>query len=297
VSSSFDTATGIRRRYVAAVVAREVLRDVAALLGAASIPVMPLKGAFFQLFLYADPAERVISDLDLLVQEHSFERSIELLLDAGFHPVKVGRSLIEVTLLSPRGFPIDLHRRLFSGGRYRLSTASVFRRSSRDTELIGVPLQIAHPLDTAAHLVGKFASDHVQADAAQRIEELANVAHHYELAAELLIDHLLEVGMSRAAQYTFSFGVELIDDPFVDRMLALLPRNALTRACATTARITGEYFGEASTLAGLSAHLLNASLPAAAASMAHSTLARLRHAYLTQMSGSRGGPLARFFAD
>jgi putative nucleotidyltransferase-like protein len=296
VSSSFETATGIRRRYVAAVVAREVLRDVAVLLGACSIPVMPLKGAFFQLFLYADPADRVLSDLDLLVPERRFEAAIQCLLGAGFHAVKAGRSLMEATLLSPRGFPVDVHRRLFSGGRYRLPTSAAFARSSEDTELLDVPLRLAHPLDTAAHLVGKFASDHVQADALARIEELALVARYYELKPELFVDHLGEVGMSRAAHYTFSFGAELIEDPFVDRMLHLLPRDALTRACVAAARISGERFGESSLAAGLSAHLLNASLPEAAASMAHSTLDRLRHAGLTRSSGRGGGALAPFFA-
>jgi hypothetical protein len=295
VSSSFDTATGIRRRYVAAVVAREVLRDAALLLGAASIPLMPLKGAFFQLFLYPDPAVRVISDLDLLVPEPRFERAVEVLLGAGFHAVKAGRSFVEATLLSPRGFPIDLHRRLFSGGRYRMVTAEVFQRASEDSELIGVPLKLAHPLDTAAHLVGKFASDHVQLDALQRIEELALVAHYYELEPELLAEHLIDLGMQRAAEYTFSVGAELLDDPFVDRVLALLPRGPLTRACVTTARAAGEYFGEGSLLAGLSAHLLNASLPAAMGSMAHSMVDRMRHAYLSKTGGRRGGAMGRFF--
>jgi putative nucleotidyltransferase-like protein len=297
LSSSFDSATGIRRRYVVAVVAREVLRDVATLLGACSIPIVPLKGAFFQLFLYADPAERVVSDLDLLVPEPQFERAVERLLGAGFHAVKVGRSLMEATLLSPRGFPVDLHRRLFSGGRYRLPTRDVFARSSEDAELIGVPLHVAHPLDTAAHLVGKFASDHVQADAVQRIEELARVAHHYELKPELLVDHLAEVGMLRAAYFTFSFGAELVEDPFVDRMLHLLPRDPLTRACVSTARIAAEYFGERSLVAGLGAHLLNASLADAAASLAHSTVHRMRHAYLVQTAGRGGGVLKTFFAE
>jgi hypothetical protein len=278
-------------------VAREVLRDVAALLAAASIPVLPLKGAFFQLFLYEDPAERVISDLDLLVPEPRFERAVEVLLGAGYHAVKVGKSLMEATLLSPRGFPVDLHRRLFSGGRYRLPTADVFARSSEDRELIGVALQLAHPLDTAAHLVGKFASDHVQLDALSRIAELAKLAHHYELEAELFVDHLLLVGMLRAAHYTFSLGVELIEDPFVDRVLALLPRDALTVACVTTARIAGERFGEGSLVAGLSAHLLNESLPAAAASVARSLLERGRHAFLTQTGGRGGGVLREFFAE
>jgi putative nucleotidyltransferase-like protein len=297
VSSSFDSATGIRRSYVAAVVAREVLRDVAGLLGAASIPVMPLKGAFFQLFLYEDPAERVISDLDLLVPEPRFERAVEVLLRAGYHAVKVGKSLMEATLLSPRGFPVDLHRRLFSGGRYRLPTADLFARSSEDRELIGVPLRLAHPLDTAAHLVGKFASDHVQLDALSRIVELSKLAHHYELKADLLVDHLMLVGMVRAGHYTFSLGVELIEDPFVDRVLALLPRGPLTVVCATSARIAGERFGEGSLVAGLSAHLLNESLPAAAASLTRAVLERARHAFLTQVGGRGAGVLREFFAE
>lgn len=297
MSSSFEAATGIRRSYVAAVVAREVLRDVAELLGDASIPLMPLKGAFFQLFLYEDPSQRTISDLDLLVPEPRFERAVEVLLARGYHAVKVGKSLMEATLLSPRGFPVDLHRRLFSGGRYRLPTADVFARSSEDRELIGVSMRLAHPLDTAAHLVGKFASDHVQLDALSRIDELAKLAHHYELKPQLFVDHLALVGMLRAAHYTFSLGVELIEDPFVDHVLALLPRGPLTVACVTTARIAGERFGEGSLVAGLSAHLLNESLPGAVSSVTRSMLGRARHALLTQTGGRGAGVLREFFAE
>jgi hypothetical protein len=65
----------------------------------------------------------------------------------------------------------------------------------------------------------------------------------------------------------------------------------------TSARITGELFGEGSTLAGLSAHLLNASLGAAAHSLAHSTLDRLRHAYLSRSGGRGGGIFKTFFAE
>lgn len=262
-----------------------------------SIPVMPLKGAFFQLFLYADPAARLISDLDVLVPEPCFERATSALLDAGFHAVKAGKSLVEVTLLSPRGFPVDLHRRLFSRGRYRLATADVFRRARFDRELIGAPLALAHPLDTAAHLVGKLASDHVVEQAEARLEELVRLCEHYALDAVALAHHLERAGLSRAAWYALSLAREHHRCAFFERLARALPEGPVTCACVHAARAAGQRYGEMSLAASASAHLLNTSLPAGALSLAWSAASRARHAYLSHARGRGGGALAPFFAD
>jgi hypothetical protein len=296
VSASFETTSGVRRRYAAAVIAREVLRDVALACAAQRIPVMPLKGVFFQLFLYPDPAARLISDVDVLVPEGAFEAAIGALLAAGFRPLKAGHSLVEVSLQSPRGLPVDLHRRLFSRGRYRLDTAGVFRRSQADSALLGVPLQLAHPLDTAAHQVGKFASDHVLAQAEPRLRELALICAHYELAAGELADHLVRHGLARAARDTLARAFELTRQPFFARVLESLPASRVAALCCGLARSTSGVVSETSVLAAVSAHLLNSSLPRAAASLAFSSSSRLHHALWSRTGGRGAGILRPFFA-
>src|SRR5918994_959148 len=110
------------REFAASVIARETLREVAAMLHEARIPVMPLKGVLFQLVLYADPAERSLCDVDVLVPERHFVQAIQVLVKHGLRPLGAGPSWIEASFETSRGLPLDLHRRLFCRLRYNLPT-------------------------------------------------------------------------------------------------------------------------------------------------------------------------------
>jgi hypothetical protein len=274
--------------------AREVLRDVAAVLAREGIPVMPLKGVLFQLLLYGDPAERALLDVDVLVPRRCFGRAIRALIRAGFRPRSASVSLIEGALWSPRGMLVDLHRQLFSRGRYKLSTDAVFRRATRDDRLLGVPLQLAHPHDTAAHLIGKFVSDHEGSEPLQRLEELARWAQRCSIDPWRLARHLALCGMARAGRYTLQRGCELSADPFFPAALAGLPADPLGRACARLARGLMLELGDGG-WGALPAHLLNTSLPSGGVSLAWSALERLRHSWLTRRAGAGDGDWSPFF--
>lgn len=244
---------------------------------------MPLKGVLFQLLLYADPADRLLSDVDLLVPSEDFPAAIEALVAAGFEPEKIGRSLIEVALRSPRGLSVDLHRQLFSPGRYRLSTRAVFARASRDDRLLGVPLQIADPYDTAAHLIGKYVSDHVSSEAPARLAELGQWVEHSHLDPARLARHARACGMARAARHVFGQGAASDERVFFAAALAALPFDPLGHACARLAGVLMPSV-DGTALAPLPAHLLNTSLLRAGASLALSTLNRWRHGQITKRS-------------
>jgi hypothetical protein len=283
------------RRYATAVLAREVLRDAAEVLAASRIAVMPLKGVLFQQLLYRDPADRVLTDVDVLVPEADFERAIGSLIAAGFAPRTAGRSLVEVALQSPRGMTLDLHRRLFGLGRYKLSTEAVFRRATTDERLLGVPLQIAHPHDTAAHLIGKFVSDHESKEPMERLTELALWANYCHINPRRLAPHLCACGMARAARYVLGRGVELTGDPFFSDTLRALPLDRLGGLWALGARVLFAPLSQ-SPLATVPAHLLNASVPRGGASLALAAVQRLRHGWLERRGGAGGGYGAPFFA-
>jgi hypothetical protein len=287
-------AAALRRRFTIAVLASEILRDAARALGAAGIPVMPLKGVLFQRVLYADPAERLMSDVDVLVPEHQFGQAITTLMAAGFRPQKIGRSLIEVALSSPKGLAVDLHRRLFGFGRYRLSTEGVFRRASPDESLFGVPLHIAHPHDTAAHLIGKLVSDHVVADASPRLEELARWAAHSHIEPAQLAQHLALSGLGRAARYTCALGTELIGGSFFPALLQALPADRVGHACARLARTVIPRL-DGTPLAPVAAHLLNDSLPKGGASALLALRNRWRHTRLERHGERSPGDWAALF--
>src|SRR6266511_5085875 len=108
-----DASMNELRAFTASVIARETLREVARALGDSGIPVMPLKGVLFQLVLYADPAERRLCDVDVLVPESRFAEAIAILMQHGYRPESAGPSWIEAAFRSPRGLPLDLHRRVF----------------------------------------------------------------------------------------------------------------------------------------------------------------------------------------
>jgi hypothetical protein len=275
-----------RRRYAIAIVAREILRDAAQVLSAQGIAVMPLKGVLFQQLLYADPAERLLSDVDVLVPEKDFWRAVALLLSAGFRPEKAGRSLIEVALRSDKGLSIDLHRRLFSPGRYALSTSSLFERAHVDAQLCGVPLHIAHPHDTAAHLVGKFVSDHVTREVDARLAELLKWCEHCGIEPARWARHLRATGLARAARYTLELGVERTHAPFFRAALEALPHDRVGRGVARLARRLVPQL-QATPLAAAPAHLLNASLWRGALSAGAVSVNRWRH---RRMRSGRSSP-------
>lgn len=283
-----------RRRFTLAVLAREILRDATAALDARGISVMPLKGVLFQLVLYRDPADRLLSDVDILVPAGDFGRAIDALMAAGFEPVSAGRSLIEAQLRSPKGMAVDLHRQLFSPGRYKLSTRDVFSRASRDDRLLGLPLFLAHPYDTAAHLIGKFVSDHVTHDALARLAELARWVAHCQIDPERLAKHLQATGMARAARYMLAQGIAVHGEPFFTETFAALPFDPLGAACTRFARAVLPRI-DGTVLAPLPAHLLNCSLPRAGASAALVTINRFRHARMAGHSGAVPAPWAPFF--
>ena len=284
------------RGFAGAVLAKETLGAVARALQGANIPVMPLKGVLFQLTLYSDPAERQLKDVDVLVPERRFVEAIDILVQHGFRPLSAGRSWIEAGLQPQRGLPLDLHRRLFCAFRYRLATDALFARATLDTELLqGTPLWIPHPLDTLAHLVGKFVSDHIASGAEPFLTELERWIEHHRLAPELAARHLAAAGMARAARHVFARGARERGHPFFEAAARALPADNLGRMLVPLAAELARR-GERNALGPLSAHLLNSSLPRGMTSLGLAAVCALEHARLTRAAGARGGYWAPFFA-
>ena len=90
---------------------RELVRRTARGLGAAGIPVMPMKGVLFAYWIYEDPRARGGCDVDLLVPDQQFERAIRTLASRGFAAGPRHANLNERSLVT-RQLPmeVDLHR-------------------------------------------------------------------------------------------------------------------------------------------------------------------------------------------
>jgi hypothetical protein len=294
-SGSDDSSRALLRAFTTSVIARETLKEVATLLGERGIPVMPLKGALFQLLLYSDPAERRLCDVDVLVPEARFADAIAILVQHGYRPANAGPSWIEAALESPRGLPVDLHRRIFCAWRYRMPTQEQFARATLDRERLGAPIHVQHPLDSLAHLVGKFVSDHVHAEAAARWAEIEKLIDQHALAPRDTAAHLERCGLGRAARHVFSRAARERDHAFHGAVLEALPDGMLTATVVGLAGALARRF-ERGPLAPLSAHLLNTSLWRGALSLLFALVYAAEHARLRRAGGRRGGYWAPFFS-
>lgn len=240
--------------------AEELVRDVATRLGAKSIPVMPLKGAFLQRWLYDDPSERPTTDVDMLVVPGELARARAILVRAGYR--ETGRpSVGAIELSNPFLLTLDLHPHLFHPTRYRLSTEGLFARSIVDETLFGVPVHIPSPLDVYAHAIGKFGSDHLTAAAVFQLEEIARIGNRLPEAASDIAAHLSCCGMRRVARYVLRLVCEATDDELSRTVLDALPADPLGGGIAALSRTALALLPPASRTGAIFAHLLNDTLP------------------------------------
>ncbi len=113
--------------------------EALAALGDAGVAVILLKGIAYTGTLYADPAERPMSDIDLLVRAADFDRAARALLRLGYWHAG-GAAQITVTrhalTLKRRDSAIDLHRHILHAGRSRIDLAAVWH-DARPSHLAG----------------------------------------------------------------------------------------------------------------------------------------------------------------
>ncbi len=117
-------------------------RLVGRLLHDNGIPVMLLKGADYLIDLYDDPAERVLTDVDLLVRPEDADRAARLLREHGYEP-EVGADYPENRRFEMRRpgagrCRFEIHWRLGLPRRSRIGQRAIWARS-RSCELEQVP--------------------------------------------------------------------------------------------------------------------------------------------------------------
>jgi hypothetical protein len=236
-----------------------LVRHVVTVLGRAAIPVMPLKGALFAFWIYDDPCQRLGADIDLLVPEASFERSVALLVDAAFPVVSGSPGHYQVGLASPIvPIVIDLHRSLFPPGYYRLSTRDIFARGKRDLRLYDAPVTLPDPYDAYAHLMGHTAAFPFTYLPESTKADLELLVRRFDLDAARCADRLRETGLARAAFYTL--GSLARSDPFGTVVVRHLHSDRLGRGLAWFAFTLARRFHHGSGPSKYSPLLTNAGL-------------------------------------
>jgi hypothetical protein len=242
------------------------------LLARVGIEVAVIKGALWQHTLYDRPGERTFSDVDLLVLPRDFKAASRALEQGDFVAQATPQGSHEQAHLHPDlPLAIDLHQSLFARFRYRLPTAELWRRATRDERLFGRRVLLPHPLDQLANLIGHFASNHAPATSTEQTD-FARLVSRLALEPSEAARHLTAVGLTRAALFAMPELESEESASFVRTCLGALPRDPLGRYLAEIARIAMHRGGRyAPGLAPL-AHGLNASLAHTVRSLGEASL-------------------------
>lgn len=196
------------------------LLEIHSRLAAAGVPHLVLKGWALVERLYADPAERVLYDHDLLVPEDRAQTGHAALQAAGFRPLPAKDEWVEKHLPPlwrndgyqwdgylfdphyPR--PVELHVRLWEDGWRGLDVRALPDPWTRAVtrSVAGTPLQVLGDADALIHLAMHFAGHLVEREA--RLNQLLDLAR-FAAAAELNWDQVLALAeAARVERFVFA---------------------------------------------------------------------------------------------
>ena len=158
-----------------------------------------VKGCAAARLVYENPSHRIGVDVDLLVAEEDFDRSLEVLVEAGF------RSATSQGLLQRHGprpweeelawvtqggsVSLDVHRKLAASERFKVDHEGVLGRAVAHDDL---PWPISHPEDTLLHTALHMATNRFWVPLKSWVDVRRLVAHE-----DVDLDRVLE----RAARW------------------------------------------------------------------------------------------------
>ena len=224
-------------------------------------PVAPLKGALLE--LTADPGRAAdVSDVDILVPADRYDAADAALRSAGFRRVARDRDDRARTFVG-QPVAVDLHRRLFKQGLFRVETEQLFARARLDEASLGAPVWLLDPRDAVAHAVGHAASGRVDSRMTRQLtSDVEALARAHTLEARAVAEHLGRTGLRRAARYALA----RLASPFARAVLRELAVDPLGRGLAGLAHaLAGTQLPPARLAAQ---HVLNDTLPRGAVSLA-----------------------------
>jgi hypothetical protein len=184
------------RALVSNLLGRALLCEAAEILRPHGIALLPLKGVWLQRFVYADPGERAISDVDVLIEPARFAHASAVLLAAGWH---LDASNVSEASFVPPGhdLPLDLHRRLFTRGAFRMPATRVLARARWDAAAFGCGLLLPDPLDVLAHVIGHA----LKSRGAFELRDIPRLASACAIAPAACAARLDEYGLGRCARF------------------------------------------------------------------------------------------------
>jgi hypothetical protein len=118
--------------------ARTVLEDVATELGRAGVDTLAVKGIVTATWLYADPSERPLGDVDVRIRPADFGEAYRVCQRAGWDVSRRVWTYRNLTL-TVKGFPVDVESYVGPPGLAALAVTEMFDRATRDPGGFWVP--------------------------------------------------------------------------------------------------------------------------------------------------------------
>ncbi|MGB5704213.1 MAG: nucleotidyltransferase family protein [Polyangiales bacterium] len=238
------------------------------------IVLMPLKGLLLLGRWPSLRGRRDLVDIDLLIRAPDTEAVGGVLRALGFE--ETVRTSAGGTF-SSEAWPlsIDVHRKLFPHGMFRVSTDGVFSRAALDESLFVAPVARMSDEDIFAHLIGHFVKGRGAFPDDKSLDDLRWMLKQgcFRLEdAEPLGAHLRALGLQRAAGYVLAHE-SFRDEPVASAVVRSLWLSRLDRMTIAAAALgTG-----ADSSRWWTPHLLDRSLRAGSRSLfAHADEARCR---------------------
>jgi Uncharacterised nucleotidyltransferase len=248
------------RALVSQLVGSSVLRQAAGVLVRHGIFVMPLKGVWLQHFVYREPGQRVITDVDVLVSEQRYADACGALVEAGWSPQ--GGNVSESSYCAPGlPLPLDLHKRLYSRAAFRMSSRELFERSRPDSTTFGVAVVLPDPVDVLAHLIGHALKSRAGLSSDSNVlRDIPQLAAAFVLDPTHCAARLEHYGLARAARFVLPLTAAHDASGFGAAILRALCFDPVGVAVTQAMKALSAHMGSQSQLSALPGFALESSL-------------------------------------
>ncbi|GEM_PF-1738662 len=197
---------------------RRRLQPMLARLAQVRLDIIVLKGAWLGTTVYDDPAQRSMSDIDLLVREEDLDAVHRELTEAGFathNDVRHNRFVYEQHYRHPDlPMPLEMHWHVTSDLTPSAPVPDIIAvwQNSTDATWHGVPVKALPPADQLAHLT-QHILHHLFASPIRGYLDIALLLKKYgnELAAEAVIEAATRWHTGKAIPFLLNMTAGLFD--------------------------------------------------------------------------------------
>jgi hypothetical protein len=179
-------------------IAADLLRDVTSRCEAAGIPLLPVKGVVTAHLLYADVADRPLTDVDIRIRPRDFQRFRRLGRASSWRCVRVARTYHNLIYEFPT-LSLDVEGHVGPPGLCALTVDAMLSRAVT-TDLTGLRMLVPEVHDHAVLLVVNVFKDKLDAAAPHAVADVERIIEHPSFDRATFLERVVE---SRIATITW----------------------------------------------------------------------------------------------